>query len=115
MLENTICRHFYVLLFVLLAYNGSPAAMRATIVQQQACTYQAATREVVCQCREEDIMVFLGIRMQGFVKQAGQKVSLDVTMFVTIIFRGEYFSLFPDKTSGKSLLLFKIYLINREK
>eukprot|EP00092_Neocalanus_flemingeri_P035272 GFUD01038377.1.p1 GENE.GFUD01038377.1~~GFUD01038377.1.p1 ORF type:complete len:429 (+),score=123.62 GFUD01038377.1:34-1320(+) len=64
-----------VLVLCLLACSGSPAATRVTLVQQQACNYQADTREVLCQCREEDTMAYLGIRMQWFVKQAGREIS----------------------------------------
>ena len=78
MVEKMKSNSFPVLLLCILAYSGSPTATRVTLVQQQACKYQSATREVLCQCREEDTMAYLGIRMQGFVKQAGQEVSLTV-------------------------------------
>ena len=84
MVEKALPNTFTVLVLCLLAYNGSSTASRVALVQQQACNYQSATREVVCQCREEDTMAYLGIRMQGFVKQAGKEVSLTVCKVIIL-------------------------------
>ena len=56
----------------------TPTITRVTLVQQQACAYQAHNREVLCMCREGDTMAYLGIRMQGFFKKASKEVSENV-------------------------------------
>ena len=67
---------FPVLLLLLLHYNGSNNASRITLVQRQACAYVSATKEVLCQCREEHRQATQVVRLQGFEDRAGQNVNI---------------------------------------
>ena len=67
---NTITRFFLIILTLLSNYDAS----RITLVQRQACRFMTDTKEVLCQCREEDSKAYLGVRMQGFVMKAGEEV-----------------------------------------
>ena len=69
---------FPVLLLLLLHYNGSNNASRITLVQRQACAYVSATKEVLCQCREDHRQAYLGVRVQGFALKAGQEVNISI-------------------------------------
>jgi len=72
---NIITRYFIIILTLLTNYDAS----RITLVQRQACRIMDNTKEVLCQCREEDSKAYLGVRMQGFVMKAGEtNVSLVV-------------------------------------
>ena len=68
--------YFPVLIFLLINCSEFSYTFRVTLVQQQACNYVSATKEVICKCRDEDTRAYLGVRMQGFVMKSGQEVSI---------------------------------------
>ena len=70
-----------VLIFLLINCCELSYASRVTLVQQQACNYVSATKEVICKCRDEDTRAYLGVRMQGFVMKSGQEVSISHSEF----------------------------------
>jgi predicted nucleic acid-binding Zn finger protein len=67
--------YFPVLIFLFINCSKLSYASRVTLVQQQACNYVSATKEVLCKCRDEDTRAYIGVRMQGFVMKSGQEVS----------------------------------------
>ena len=68
--------YFPLLIFLIINCSEFSFASRVTLVQQQACNYVSATKEVLCKCRDEDTRAYLGVRMQGFAMKSGQEVSI---------------------------------------
>ena len=71
--ENMVSRYFPVLILLILNCSGTSYATCVTLVQ--GLQVVLATKEMLCECREDDTRAYLGVRMQGFVILSGQEVS----------------------------------------
>ena len=70
-----------VLGIILLAKSGYPTGRRVTLVQHHACQMVPAEKKMICQCREEDTMAYMGLRMMGFEGKIRQEVRFKFNLF----------------------------------
>jgi hypothetical protein len=70
-----------VLVIFFLTQSGYQTDRRITLVQHQACQIVPEGKEMICQCREEDTMAYMGLRMMGFARQMGLEVRVKWNLF----------------------------------